>query len=675
MRTSYAAFTALVFALAAPAFADEPAGEAVAIPAGIRLDFLGDPLPRGAVLRLGTERFRLPPNSSGYIHGVDWIGFTPDGEQVIASGGTKVFFFDRRSGVIVRTIDVDAENSRVGLSADGSLLAAGDAVWDVKTGKMLARLSTRTSSKDSRQRMYISHDGRIVVMVRPDEVVVWNTADKAEQARIVRGKCSRNLVAVSRDCSQLAFLGEEQDHDCDCVWVWKTTAGAEPKGILLQDKKDLGPFPGIRSIAFHPNGTELAAAYSDGPIRIWDLATGACKQTVDDGSDYVEHLCYSADGNLLAYTAYSSVGLWDMQEGKLRWRRKAPYHVQAIAFSPDDRLIATGSENRDGRIRMWDTATGDLLWVIPGPWNVREVRWLTDGTLRVWGDQNSVWDVGTGKQVKSDGENWSPPDTKASLAKCIALATGSQDDPLSPWYARSTIRTMPILQRPVWKRCDSTCSLFDSLANVELLRFEDHNHWLIFSPDNTRLVTLNGGVATVWSLRPEECATVAPPLDNAKLELLWDMLHADDPAEAYDAICSLQVAGNEGVPFLAGKLTECERDERFLRSCTANLDHPSWDVRKAAVEALAKMGFAAKPILEHASENGSSDASFLAQVLLVRLRGKPDVLNRQRLQRARAMLALRRIATPAAREALEAVVRQAPLTTEAATAEGILSGW
>jgi len=233
---------------------------------------------------------------------------------------------------------------------------------------------------------------------------------------------------------------------------------------------------------------------------------------------------------------------------------------------------------------------------------------------------------------------------------------------------------MPLLQKPVWERRDNAWSLCDSLANVELTRFE-HGSWFPFSPDGTRFVTRIGGVATVWSLRPEERASVAPPLDDAKLELLWGMLYAEDPAEAYDAICSFQLAGNEGVPFLAGKIIECEGDERFMRSCIANLDHPSWDVRKAAAEALTKMGHAAKPTLEYASENGSSETAFLAQMLLRRLRGKTDVLNGCRLQRARAMLALHRIGTPAAREALEAVVQQAPLTTEAAIADKILSFW
>src|SRR5262245_23071154 len=100
-----------------------------------RHDALGDPLPLGAVQRLGTVRLR---------HGgaVPCAAFLPDGKTLVSRGGDAVLrFWDPATGKETRHLDDfgHATGGRFALSADGRLFFAhgpGPRVrlWDLKAG-------------------------------------------------------------------------------------------------------------------------------------------------------------------------------------------------------------------------------------------------------------------------------------------------------------------------------------------------------------------------------------------------------------------------------------------------------------------------------------------------------------------------------------------------------------
>ena len=75
------------------------------------------------------------------------------------------------------------------------------------------------------------------------------------------------------------------------------------------------------------------------------------------------------------------------------------YHVVAVAFSPDGKLVLTGSW--DNTARLWDAATSRILATLTLDTIVREVSFSTDGKLMLASiDSGTVlWEVGTGKVV------------------------------------------------------------------------------------------------------------------------------------------------------------------------------------------------------------------------------------------------------------------------------------
>ena len=109
-------------------------------------------------------------------------------------------------------------------------------------------------------------------------------------------------------------------------------------------------------------------------------------------------LALSPDGTTLA-AATGLVELWRISDGTLLWQKQIfRAAVIALAFSPDGRTVATGSQERGGA-RLWRVADGQLLRTLQGHTeSVESVAFSPDGktlasgsrdrTIRLWGHRS-----------------------------------------------------------------------------------------------------------------------------------------------------------------------------------------------------------------------------------------------------------------------------------------------
>jgi RNA polymerase sigma factor (sigma-70 family) len=309
----------------------------------VRTDRHGDPLPDGAITRLGTVRWR-----HGFF--VQALAYSPNGKMIAAVGaGRAITLWDVASGKEIHQFPNGDQPHSLAFSPNGKILATTGVsvchLWDVATGKELRQLK---GHQEVLRSVAFSPDGKTVATASADGTVrLWDSATGEERGQLNSGSDEVCRLAYSPDGKWIASTSMD-----GTIHLWDPNTREQGRRLTEHKKATW-------SVAFSPDGKLLASSSDDGTIRLWDVATGRRSRVLAENlGEYDKPIAFSPDGVLLASGCRDgTIRLWNVADGaeKRRWQAGA-MSVKAIAFSPDGKTLASGAAWES--IRLWDVATG-----------------------------------------------------------------------------------------------------------------------------------------------------------------------------------------------------------------------------------------------------------------------------------------------------------------------------
>jgi WD40 repeat protein len=417
-------------------------------------DLYGDPLPPGAIARLGTLRYRLGADQ------VQSLRFSPDGQKLLsldardiarvwaASSGKEQYHFQ----LPPRQTWLVSPDCRLGITTGRGRSVQ---VWDCETHRLICE-PPFVGSKDDKRAVALKGKALAVAVFDPHHprclLRVWGLPE----GRLLHEQVIEEKMWKALQCSRLSFTTEEKWKSLlrldklDLSLQKEDELNLSPDGSLLVLARDrsglqetltlidlasgkqrfqLGPIPGrFLGVRFSPDSRILLAAMeevSGDRLYLWDVATGKPMPAPALANAYVDDVLL--DGQTLVIHQRWKIFLYETATGKQRHRLEVPRTIcdelkpvvlppvstlpeqSCLALSPDGKLLAAALDGyyREGiRVRLWETASGKEVRPVCSGHDraVVSIAFAPDGkTLASVSNDETVklWDAATSREMRT----------------------------------------------------------------------------------------------------------------------------------------------------------------------------------------------------------------------------------------------------------------------------------
>ncbi|EKM59841.1 uncharacterized protein PHACADRAFT_250587 [Phanerochaete carnosa HHB-10118-sp] len=555
---------------------------------------------------------------SGYVFSVR---YSPDGARIASATGDRIVkIWDAVSGVLLRTLEGHTDGVWCAVfTPDGRRIVSGSCdhfikIWDAETGSCVATL---TEHQDSIGSVAVSPDGLWMASGAHDLVCLWSM-EAPYIHRVLLKRKRENLfysVAFTPDSSKVLTASKGAGK----VSVWDVKIAER----LYNLRPSGQPSPSIRSPSFFPAGDKFA--YGSGEsVVVLDLAHGETRQSFAGHTDDVTCVTYNRDGTRIASCSYDgTVRLWNATQDAVNMPRhrntvrsstpssKEPVDCRLTvfsqngsralltrdnnstevyktdrwdwaykplslpsecthyaAFSPDDAVILTASEGKNGEVTLWDAASGSLqvrwkrvVYIMHWAISIQSTlmwsgvlsymshcfggqsspimfspdsRYLLTGTISTASNSGKhtacLWDVATGKLIREFVGHSHDVLSVAFSLDGRRIATGSLDRTVMIWEVATGARVATCSRHGVWVHSvafspngervvsggHDHCILTWSAEGGELLQsFEGHTSLVTsvaFTPNGDVVISSsNDNTMRLWDVNTGACLLVLNP--------------------------------------------------------------------------------------------------------------------------------------------------------------------
>jgi WD40 repeat protein len=474
-----------------------------------RTDDHGDPLPSGAVARLGTLRLRHVVRDGS---GAACVAFSPDGKTLVSGGDVGLRVWDVATGKDLGWFTTAATATAGRFTADGKALLTTDnngtiRLWQAGTGKLLRETKPPTDDRSFHGLgSFLSADGKVAGVTGSGGggVRLWETeTGKQIMARKDEGQSLLFSAALSPDGKTLVVGGEgnrarllEVDtgkevgqiegpnkaphlapgfarmREESVYWFVFSPDGKTLAGVSGKESFSVWDLPGGRlrftvkdcrgRLAFSPDGKHLLCGGEEA-MRLYETATGKEVRRFERHLGFVYGMAFSSDGKTVASAQGYTIDLWDVATGK-RLHSLAGHAtpVGSLTFSPDGRDLASG-DDEEGTLIVWSLKDRKPRHTFAGHFpNVLSVAYSPDGKVLATGDgargaggseaQIRLWDPAAGRLLRQFPGHLNSVESLAFSPDGKRLASGGHDARTKVWEVDTGKRLLQIRGADTWSK-------------------------------------------------------------------------------------------------------------------------------------------------------------------------------------------------------------------------------
>lgn len=305
---------------------------------------------KSGVIEVRDPDARLPPvRLERHATAVSQLTTLPDGRLVSTSARTIVVWNEIDSAAAVATASQSCGTLSLAVLSDGRIAAAftdgSIRLWTKPGGHDAARTGTLIGRHWGAEmtNLSVTADDGLLSGTREGELHLWYVGEPQRVQRLSLATSGlRAAVVLPGDTVAVATF----DHD---IRLHRIGDNVENHAVLACDSD-------ATALTALGDGN-LAAAYEDGSVRVWDVRRRHVRQRLQFRGGAALVLATLPDRRL-AVAENNNIFVWDLATGRHTQTLPGSDTIRALAAMPDGWLVSAQGDNT---IRFWNLATGRCL--------------------------------------------------------------------------------------------------------------------------------------------------------------------------------------------------------------------------------------------------------------------------------------------------------------------------